>query len=65
MEGAGIPSLRGYGRGDQVVQIVVRTPEKLSEREEEIFEELAKIWVEVTKKREKGFFQKQWKKMKP
>lgn len=65
MEGAGVPSLRGFGRGDQVVQVVVRTPEKLSDREKEILEELASIRGEDTRKRETGFFQKQWKKMKP
>lgn len=63
MEGAGIPSLRGYGRGDQIVQVIINTPEKLSERERELFMELAEIRGENVRRREAGFFQKQWKKM--
>lgn len=63
MEGAGIPNLRGYGRGEQIIQVVLQTPEKLSERERELFEELAAIRGETIKKKEAGFFQKQWKKM--
>jgi molecular chaperone DnaJ len=41
----GFPKLRGYGRGDQLVQVIVRTPRNLTKRQEEIlqeFEELSK-----------------------
>ena len=36
----GVPDLGGYGRGDHLVEIVVKVPEKLSSREKEIIREL-------------------------
>jgi len=41
--GRGIPSLRGTGRGDLVVRVVVETPSRLDERQEELLRELAAI----------------------
>jgi molecular chaperone DnaJ len=38
-----MPSLKGYGRGDQHVRVIVRTPTNLSNREKELFRELAKL----------------------
>jgi len=63
LEGAGISNLHGYGRGDQVVQVILETPTKLTERERELFRELAEIRGEKVGEKEMGFFQKQWKKM--
>lgn len=40
LEGRGMPRLRGAGRGDHYIKIVVKTPRKLSKRAKEIFEEL-------------------------
>jgi molecular chaperone DnaJ len=37
----GIPSLRGGGRGDLVVRVVVETPTRLDDRQEELLAELA------------------------
>lgn len=45
IKGEGFPSLRGYGRGDQVVQVVIKTPKNLTRRQEELlreFEELSR-----------------------
>ena len=45
IKGEGFPRLRGYGRGDQLVQVIVKTPKNLTKRQEEIlreFEELSK-----------------------
>lgn len=39
----GMPSLRGHGKGDLYVRIVVETPTKLNERQRKILEEFAKI----------------------
>ncbi|MGH3510270.1 MAG: molecular chaperone DnaJ [Nocardioidaceae bacterium] len=39
----GVPSLRGTGRGDLVVTVVVETPAKLDDRQEELLRELAAI----------------------
>ncbi len=41
--GEGIPRLRGGGRGDQVMQVLVRVPGKLSERQRELLEEFAEL----------------------
>lgn len=45
IKGEGFPKLRGYGRGDQLVQVIVKTPKNLTRRQEQIireFEELSK-----------------------
>jgi molecular chaperone DnaJ len=39
----GVPSLRGSGRGDLVVRVVVETPTRLDERQEELLRELAAL----------------------
>jgi molecular chaperone DnaJ len=39
----GIPSLRGGGRGDLVVRVVVETPTRMDERQEELLRELAAL----------------------
>ncbi len=38
-----MPSLRGTGRGDLIVKIVVETPSRLDERQEELLRELAAL----------------------
>jgi len=42
IKGKGIPHLHGTGRGDLLVKVKVITPEKLSEEQRQLFEELAK-----------------------
>ena len=39
IKGEGFPKLRGYGRGDQLVQVIVKTPKNLTKRQEEILSE--------------------------
>ena len=41
--GRGIPSLRGTGRGDLVVRVVVETPTRLDEQQEAMLRELASV----------------------
>lgn len=41
LRGCGVPHVRGGGRGDQVAHIVVRTPTRLTERQEELLREFA------------------------
>lgn len=43
LHGRGVPSLRGTGRGDLVVRVVVETPTRLDERQEELLRELAAL----------------------
>lgn len=49
IKGEGFPTLRGHGRGDEVIQIIVKTPRNLTRRQEEILRELE----EIDRKREK------------
>jgi len=39
IKGEGFPRLKGYGRGDQLVQVIVKTPKNLTKRQEEILRE--------------------------
>jgi len=54
----GIPHLNGYGRGDELVRVVVWTPSDLSAEERELFGKLAKTRGEKPPKTDKSFFEK-------
>jgi molecular chaperone DnaJ len=56
--GAGVPQLRGQGRGDQIIHFTVETPKRLNKRQKELFKELAEIDGHSIKDTLKGFFQK-------
>ena len=43
LSGKGVPSLRGGSRGNVIVRVVVETPSRLDERQEELLRELAAI----------------------
>ena len=43
LKGNGIPYLGSYGRGDQLVKVNVRVPKKLSARQKELLQELARL----------------------
>jgi molecular chaperone DnaJ len=43
LNGRGIPALRGSGRGDLVARVVVETPTRLDERQQELLRELAAL----------------------
>lgn len=58
ISGAGIPQVRGHGRGDQIIQFVVQTPKKLNKRQKELFHELAEIDGKPVKEKFKGFFER-------
>ncbi|MFA6254667.1 MAG: molecular chaperone DnaJ [Patescibacteria group bacterium] len=40
LKGRGVPILHGRGRGDQLVEIIVKTPSRLSRRQKELLKEL-------------------------
>ena len=42
LKGKGIPYIRGNGRGDQYVRVIVEIPKNLSSRQKEILQEFAK-----------------------
>jgi len=54
IQDVGIPSLRGYGRGDEYVKIIVETPTNLSEEEEELLRQLAELRDEKVAAKKKG-----------
>jgi molecular chaperone DnaJ len=58
LRGKGIPDLRGGGRGDQLVRVVVETPRKLTPRQRELLEEFARLDGEDVHPMSKGFFEK-------
>jgi molecular chaperone DnaJ len=56
-----MPDVRGRGRGDQYVKVKVIIPTRLSEKEKELFRELAKMQGEGSpgsKPESKNFFEK-------
>ncbi len=58
IQGAGIPQLRGHGRGDQIIQLIVETPRKLNKKQKELLHELAEIDGKPVKEKLKGIFQR-------
>jgi molecular chaperone DnaJ len=58
LRGKGIPHLNSYGHGDELVRVIVWTPEKLSNDEREIFRKLAQMHGEKPPKTDKSFFEK-------
>ena len=56
--GAGVPHLRGHGRGDQIIHLNVETPKRLNKKQKELFKELAELDGNPIKETLKGFFQK-------
>ncbi len=59
LKGKGIVDLHGYGRGDQLVKILIETPRRLSARQRELLEEFAKLSGEdVNHPMAKGFVDK-------
>lgn len=56
LNGIGIKKIDGAGAGDEYVKVNVETPKKLSKKQKELLEEMAK--EEELKKKRKGFFDK-------
>ncbi len=58
LRGKGIVDLRGGGRGDQLVRVVVETPTKLGAKQKELLEEFARLNGGELHPISKGFFDK-------
>jgi molecular chaperone DnaJ len=43
IKGEGFPKIRGYGRGDEIVQVIVKTPKNLTKKQEEILKEFEEL----------------------
>jgi molecular chaperone DnaJ len=58
LKGHGIPDLSGYGRGDEIVRVLVETPKKLTARQRELLEEFARLAGEEVHPLSKSFLDK-------
>ncbi len=58
----GIPRLRGKGRGDQLITVQIKTPQKLTAQQKEALEAYAAVMGEGVGADAKGFFDKRKKK---
>ncbi|MCD6161016.1 MAG: molecular chaperone DnaJ [candidate division Zixibacteria bacterium] len=58
LKGKGITHLNGYGRGDQLIRVLVITPTKLSSDERELFKQLTKHQKAHPLRTDKSFFEK-------
>ncbi len=58
LRGKGLADPAGYGRGDQLVRIVVETPRRLTPRQRELLQEFAEISGDGVSPASKGFFDK-------
>jgi molecular chaperone DnaJ len=56
LSGRGIPSLRSEKRGDQIIQVILKTPKNLSKRQESLLKEFDKLESEKLTKRIKRLF---------
>ncbi len=54
LRGKGIPRLNNYGQGDQLVQVSIITPNKISTKEKKLIEELSKFEADYIKKLSKS-----------
>jgi molecular chaperone DnaJ len=46
LKGKGIPHIKGYGRGDQIIETVITVPTNLTRRQEELLKEFERISAE-------------------
>lgn len=58
LKNKGIPHLNSYGKGNQLVRVVVWTPTRLSQEEKELFRKIAEYQGEKPPKPSKSFFDK-------
>ncbi|KPL58623.1 molecular chaperone DnaJ [Rossellomorea vietnamensis] len=58
LKGKGVPNVRGYGTGDQHVQVKVVTPSKLTDRQKQLLREFADISGQIPDEQHESFFDK-------
>jgi len=58
LKGRGIPHLHGYGRGDEIIQVLVWVPTRLTPEEKKLLKELASKENIKPPEGDKGFFEK-------
>jgi molecular chaperone DnaJ len=55
LKGKGMPRFRGYGKGDLLVRVAIEVPEKLTSRQRELLEELAKEFDQDVRSKRRKF----------
>ncbi|MBR4949176.1 MAG: molecular chaperone DnaJ [Clostridia bacterium] len=58
LKGKGVPSINGYGRGDQYVKVYVEVPTNLSKEQKELLKKFDELSGKKTYSKQKGFFEK-------
>lgn len=58
LRGKGIPRLRGYGRGDELIRIIVDVPRRLNEKQKALLKQFAESCGEDVNEQRKSFFNK-------
>jgi molecular chaperone DnaJ len=58
LKGRGLPDVRSYRTGDELVQIVIEVPKKLNERQKTLLREFAASEDARLRQQRKGFFEK-------
>jgi len=58
MPGAGFPNVRGRGRGDEIIEVVVEVPKRLNRKQEDLLREFAKLEKNKVKPRRKGLIER-------
>jgi molecular chaperone DnaJ len=58
LRGKGMPSLRGYGKGDELVRIIIEIPDKLSKKQRELLEAFAQESQEDSGPLRKSFLER-------
>lgn len=58
LRGKGVPNVRGYGVGDQHIQVKIVTPKKLTEKQKQLLREFAALSGENVDAQEDSFFDK-------
>lgn len=60
LKGKGLPEVQGYAKGDQLINVNIWTPKKLSDQERELLEQMRTLpgFTPAPDKNEKGFFER-------
>ena len=58
LRGQGMPTLQGFGRGDQRVLVDVVVPRRLTDEQRRLLEEFERLSGEETYRPDEGFFEK-------
>jgi molecular chaperone DnaJ len=58
LKNKGIQNIRGYGRGDQYVKVIVEIPKNLTKEQKELLTKFSELDGEDTYQQRKGFFEK-------